>query len=120
MGEVSPAREVELDRPDIDFRRRAVAAVGAEIGHVANPGGGGQIEEARDLTGELDPHGWGDEIDTIDAIQRRSIGRRLVPVERHIGATPRGRARLQAPREEFSRHERSGSPGPAEHKCLPS
>jgi hypothetical protein len=67
MGKAAPARKVELDGPDVDLRRSPVAAVGAEIGHMADAGGG-KIEEIRDLTSELDTHDGRDEVDAVDAI----------------------------------------------------
>ena len=45
-------RKAEFDRPNIDLRRRPIAAVGAEKCHVANPGSRGEIEEVRNLIRE--------------------------------------------------------------------
>ena len=52
---------------------------------MAGAGGLGLIEEHRHLASEVGPHDRSDEIDPADAVEGRSVGLGVIPVEVRVG-----------------------------------
>jgi hypothetical protein len=104
VGKARPGEQVESDAAHGRLGWRRVDAVGAEISDVRDAGGLGLVEEHRHLVNEVRPHERSDEVDPLDATERRSVGPGVVPIEMCIGTRAGRSADRQATREQPARN----------------